>query len=83
MLVAQIGRKADEQQLEPLYFHVNGRLAQLLGGESVSNRFVAINELVKNAYDADAARAKIRFENVQAGSPAITVNDNGQGDDSV
>ncbi|MEM3191209.1 MAG: hypothetical protein QW292_03795 [Candidatus Parvarchaeota archaeon] len=56
MSAVQVGRKANEEELEPLRFKVKGRLAQLLGAESVSDIFVAINELVKNAYYADATK---------------------------
>jgi hypothetical protein len=79
MSVPQIGRKADEEELEPLRFKVNGRLANLLGAESVSDVFVAINELVKNAYDADATEAHVRFDNIRAGNPMIKISDDGTG----
>jgi Histidine kinase-, DNA gyrase B-, and HSP90-like ATPase len=75
----QIGRKANEEALEPLRFKVKGRLAQLLGAESVSDTFVAINELVKNAYDADATKARVQFDDIRAGNPAITISDDGSG----
>jgi Histidine kinase-, DNA gyrase B-, and HSP90-like ATPase len=79
MASVQIGRKANEEELEPLRFKVKGRLAQLLGAESVSDVFVAINELVKNAYDADATKVKIKFENVRAGPASLTITDDGHG----
>jgi len=69
MSAPQIGRKADEEELEPLRFKVKGRLAKLLGAESVSDVFVAINELVKNTYDADATKAHVRFDNIRTGNP--------------
>jgi hypothetical protein len=79
MSAPQIGRKADEEELEPLRFKVKGRLANLLGAESVSDVFVAINELVKNAYDADATKAHVRFDNIRTGNPMITISDDGTG----
>jgi Histidine kinase-, DNA gyrase B-, and HSP90-like ATPase len=75
----QIGRRSNEEELEPLRFKVKGRLAHLLGADSVSDIFVAINELVKNSYDADATKVRIKFENVRGGSPAITITDDGHG----
>ena len=79
MSAIQIGRKANEEELEPLRFKVKGRIAQLLGAESVSDRFVAIMELIKNSYDADANRVKILFENVRSGTPSLTLSDDGMG----
>ncbi|MEM3112604.1 MAG: ATP-binding protein [Candidatus Anstonellales archaeon] len=74
-----LGRKPNEKQLDPAYFKVSGRLTKLLGADSVSDRFVAINELIKNAYDADATKVFIKFENIRAGSPTITITDDGHG----
>lgn len=76
---AVLGRKQNEKALEPVFFKVSGRLPRLLGADSVSDRFVAINELVKNAYDADAKKATIKFENIRAGSPTIIISDDGNG----
>jgi len=75
----QVGRRANEEELEPLRFKVKGRVAHLLGAESVSDRFVAINELIKNSYDADATKVKVKFENVRSGSPSISIIDDGHG----
>ncbi|MEO9309610.1 MAG: ATP-binding protein [Nitrososphaera sp.] len=74
-----LGRKSNEKPLDPAYFKVSGRLTKLLGADSVSDRFVAINELVKNAYDADSTKVVIKFENLRAGSPMITITDDGHG----
>jgi len=79
MSLVSIGRKANEEELEPLRFKVKGRLAHLLGAESVSDIFIAINELVKNAYDADASKVRVKFENVRSGVPSITIVDDGHG----
>jgi anti-sigma regulatory factor (Ser/Thr protein kinase) len=54
------------------------RLVGLIGEELISDEPVALVELVKNAYDADATRVEIRFEPDRA-ETAIVVEDNGHG----
>ena len=65
-----------------LKFRFSGKMARLLGRESVSSDVAALFELVKNAYDADATKAVVRFENVKSKTATeriITVEDNGHG----
>jgi signal transduction histidine kinase len=51
-----------------------------LGEELISNEVVAVIELVKNAYDADATLVLIRFEGpLEPGKGRIEVIDNGHG----
>ena len=50
-----------------------------LGRESISNSIVAILELVKNAYDADAETVKIRFGNLDQDRPVLVIEDDGNG----
>lgn len=58
------------------------RLLRTLGEELISNEVVAVVELVKNAYDADATRVLIRFTPpVERGKGRIEVIDNGHGMD--
>ena len=66
-------------ELEPLSFRFSGRVAKLLGRESVSNAIIAISELVKNAYDADAKKVEIIFENISGNDGMIRIRDNGVG----
>lgn len=60
-------------------FSVTARVAMQLGRESISNSTVAILELVKNAYDADAETVKIRFGNLDKANPLLVIEDNGYG----
>jgi signal transduction histidine kinase len=60
-------------------FSVSARVAMQLGRESISNSIVAILELVKNAYDADAEDVKIRFSNLGSEDAILTIEDNGNG----
>lgn len=56
------------------------RIMRTLGDELISSEVVAVIELVKNAYDADATRVLVRFsEALDAGSGGIDVIDDGHG----
>lgn len=61
-------------------FSVDSALLQELGEKLVSTVHVALAELVKNAYDADATKVQVRFEAgpVDRG-PTIWIEDNGTG----
>lgn len=61
-------------------FSVDSALLQELGEKLVSTVHVALAELVKNAYDADATKVQVRFEEGQPGrGPTIYIEDNGTG----
>ena len=69
-------------QSESFPFKPRARLLRLLGDELIRDANIAIFELVKNAYDADAADAKVSMFDVSdrdAGS--IVIEDNGTGMD--
>jgi len=66
-------------ELEPLKFRLKGKIARLLGRESVSNAIVALSELVKNSYDADASEITVAFNNVKTENGEIHINDDGTG----
>ena len=56
------------------------RLISLIGDELISDERVAIVELVKNAYDADATSVSVRFEGDDPTSPdRLVITDNGHG----
>ncbi len=55
-------------------FAVDSALLRELGQRLVGNQYVALAELVKNAYDADATEVELLFESDQ-----ISVVDNGHG----
>ncbi|MEW6663808.1 MAG: ATP-binding protein [Thermodesulfobacteriota bacterium] len=61
------------------YFSVDSRLLFQLGEKLVTDRAVALAELVKNSYDADATLATIRMQHVQAKGGSIIIQDNGTG----
>ncbi len=62
-------------------FSPRARLLKLIGAELISDDVVAVTELVKNAYDADASRVTIAFSKVTTPGGEITVSDDGSGMD--
>ncbi|MFD7494167.1 ATP-binding protein [Streptomyces sp. NPDC059832] len=62
------------------YLRPRARLMSTLGEELISNERVALTELVKNAYDADASLVVIRFNApLEEGAGSIEVWDDGHG----
>lgn len=57
------------------------RIISLMGEELISDEPVALVELVKNAYDADASRVEVRFEGPPGKPVRIVVQDDGTGMD--
>ncbi|MBM4464159.1 MAG: sensor histidine kinase [Chloroflexi bacterium] len=64
---------------EELSFSITARTALLLGRESISSPVVAVLELVKNAYDADANNATVRFRKAGTSEGTIEISDDGHG----
>lgn len=62
-----------------LHFAVDAALLFQLGEELVAQRSVALGELIKNAYDADATHVLVEFDHVQQRNGSITVTDDGSG----
>lgn len=61
-------------------FKISSSLKDLLGRELVTDKYVAIFELVKNASDADATKVIIQFEyNIKGECSKIIIADNGVG----
>lgn len=55
------------------------RILQLLGDELISSPRIAVFELVKNAYDADATKVIVTLADLGTDEAKITVRDNGSG----
>ena len=55
-------------------FSVDAELLRELGERLVGRQYIALAELVKNSYDADATRVEIRIED-----DSIVISDNGHG----
>jgi signal transduction histidine kinase len=73
--------KPPEKQASPgSPLRPRARLLRTLGEELISSEVVAVIELVKNAYDADATRVLIRFTSpLELGQGQIEVIDDGHG----
>lgn len=63
------------------YFKISSGLKNLIGSELITDNFVAIFELVKNSFDADASEVNITFENIYSLNAKIIIQDNGKGMD--
>ena len=62
-----------------LSFQVDSSLLVQLGEQLVARRSIALAELVKNAYDADATQVRVVMQDVKTPSGSILVDDNGVG----
>ena len=62
-------------------FRPKARILRLLGDQLIGNPRLAIFELVKNAYDADAENVAITLSRLGTASAEITVRDDGDGMD--
>lgn len=70
-----LSQASDREPLRP-----RARLLRIVGNELISSETVAVLELVKNAYDADATRVLVRFhEPIQINKGKIEIIDNGHG----
>lgn len=62
------------------HFRVSAGLKNIIGNELITDDFVAVFELVKNAYDAHARKVTVRFESVgKPAEAALTIEDDGKG----
>ena len=71
-------RDAAGQPLD-LPFRPRGRILQLLGDELIGSPRLAVFELVKNAYDADAGTVRVVLKNIGRRDASIVVEDDGDG----
>lgn len=62
-----------------LPFRPRARLLQLLGDQLIGTPRLAVFELVKNAYDADAETVTVTLKGLRTASPSIVVEDDGDG----
>lgn len=78
---SQVQKIYKEKSVEPLRFDVSGNLIKKFGRESISNKNVAILELIKNSYDAGAAKTEVDLLFINTKDAMISVLDNGDGMD--
>ena len=61
------------------HFSVDSALLEELGERLVTTPHVALAELVKNSYDADATEVRVTIRESSSGGPEIEIKDNGCG----
>jgi signal transduction histidine kinase len=67
---------------ERLPFKISSALKNLIGKELITDEFVAVFELVKNAFDANANKVEIIFDNqLDTSTGKIIIKDDGKGMD--
>ncbi|MES2720114.1 MAG: ATP-binding protein [Pseudomonadota bacterium] len=64
-------------------FEFSARVTLQLGRESISSSTVAISELIKNAYDADAESVSAAFHLRNPGTSSLIITDDGDGMSAV
>lgn len=62
-------------------FKVSSGLKNIIGKELITDDFIAVFELVKNAFDADARQVTITFQGLRSNNPCIIIEDDGEGMD--
>ena len=67
--------------MKPEFFRISSGLKSLIGSELITDNFVAVFELVKNAFDARASEVKISFQDIYSDNAKIIIQDNGKGMD--
>lgn len=61
-------------------FKISAALKDLIGKELITDELIAVFELVKNSFDANATKVEVIFENnYEPGNARIIIKDNGKG----
>lgn len=69
----------DDANGDLVSFEVDSSLLVQLGEQLVARRSIALAELIKNAYDADATRVRVVMQSVTTARGSILVDDDGVG----
>jgi Histidine kinase-, DNA gyrase B-, and HSP90-like ATPase len=69
----------DKPDSEAVSFKPRARLMELLGEQLIKDHRLALFELVKNAYDADATEVVLKFKDLSTETPVINIKDDGSG----
>lgn len=64
---------------DKLSFRVSAGLKNLIGRDLISDKYIAVFELVKNSYDAGASKVEISYLVSDEGMGKIIISDNGSG----
>lgn len=68
-----------QPQTKEIFFDSDGKLFKHIGRNQIDSETIALIEIVKNGYDADATEVLIFFDNVNRHNGEIIVTDNGHG----
>jgi len=78
VITPEIAQQSLERRISQA-FKPRARLLQLLGDQLIGSSKLAVFELVKNAYDADASNVIVTLGELGTTNPWIRVQDDGQG----
>lgn len=62
-----------------LSFRISTGLKNIIGRDLISDKYIAVFELVKNSYDARATKVSIEFVKSDGGNDNNIISDNGSG----
>lgn len=71
--------KKQDEEVRELLFTVDNSIIAELGERLVAKPSIALAELIKNSYDADATEVTVKFRNIKKKGGQIVVSDNGLG----
>lgn len=77
--ILELSTKLSGFDNDNIRFSVDAGVIDRLGSELVARQETAVSELVKNAYDADATKVNIKFENSDTIGGTLYIEDNGTG----
>ena len=63
--------------MRKLPFKISSNLKNIIGKDLINDKYIAVFELVKNSYDAEAHNVEIEFKNID--EPQIIIKDDGIG----
>lgn len=69
----------EQQNQNYLQFRVSTALKSIIGKDLINDKYIAVFELVKNAYDAGARLVEITFENINTPASRLIIKDDGKG----
>lgn len=75
----ELSNELTKEDPNKVRFSADAALISRLGRELVSRQETAVSELIKNAYDADATRAELIFEDTEDPGGTLEIKDDGHG----
>lgn len=69
----------NQPQTKEIFFESDGKLFKHIGRNQIDSETIALIEIVKNSYDADATEVLITFDKANKHNGEIIVTDNGHG----